>query len=180
MNEWNMNEIESIKEKSTSYLSFVVDKEVFATHVAHITNIVEVPKITKVPRSPDYMEGVINLRGTVLPVIDLKMKFGLGKAEYTSNTCILVSQVKIGDTEVQVGTIVDTVKEVIEIDSSGILPPPHHEGIKGASFINGIVERNDGLLMLLDMNEVFNISEIKLLKKQVDKITKSDKKKKEK
>ena len=98
-----------------SYLSFKLGDELFAANVAKVLNILEMVKITKVPKAPEYMKGVINLRGNVLPVIDTRTKFGMTPTEFTKNTCILVLDIIVDGEDIQVGALVDSVQEVLEI-----------------------------------------------------------------
>ena len=103
-----------------SYLSFKLGDELFAAHVRNVLNILEMTKITKVPRAPDYMLGVINLRGTVLPVIDTRIKFNLPLIEQTVDTCIIVLNAEIEGDSVYVGILVDAVQEVLEVEEDQI------------------------------------------------------------
>ena len=98
-----------------TYLTFKLGKEYFAVNVAKVLTILELKPITKVPNSPNYMRGVINLRGNVLPVIDMRIKFGMPTAEFTQNTCIIVLNVGIDGETVQLGILVDAVDQVLEI-----------------------------------------------------------------
>ena len=166
------NRIEEIKNESNSYLSFRIGDEVFAAHVAHITNIVEVPKITKIPRSPEYMLGVMNLRGTVLPVIDTRIKFGMPSIEVTTNTCILVIDFTVDEEVFHAGIMVDGVREVLEINKAQIMDPPNSGEIKVSEFIYGIVNIDDHLIMLLDINLILNYKEIADMQKQISSIKK--------
>jgi purine-binding chemotaxis protein CheW len=139
-----------------SYLSFKLGEEVFAANVSKVLNILEMTKITQVPRSPSYMKGVINLRGTVLPVIDTRIKFGMSVTEFTANTCILVLDVIIDNESLHVGALVDAVQEVLEIEPSLILPPPNIGSKYKSEFINGMYKLNDTqFIMLLDMDKIF-------------------------
>lgn len=143
-----------------SYLTFKLGKEVFAAHVGKVLNILELVKITEVPQSPDYMKGVINLRGTVLPVIDTRIKFGLSPTEFTKNTCIIVLNVNIEGDEVDVGALVDSVQEVLEVDNNQILPPPSIGTKYKSEFINGMIKMDDHFIMLLNMDKVFSTTDI--------------------
>ena len=107
-----MDELEKLT--LNSYLSFKLGDEIFASNVSKVLNILEMMKITKVPKAPTYMKGVINLRGTVLPVVDTRLKFGMLPIELTTNTCILVLDVKVDEESVHIGAIVDSVQEVLE------------------------------------------------------------------
>jgi purine-binding chemotaxis protein CheW len=165
-----------------SYLSFKLGGETFAANVGKILNILEMTEITKVPKAPDYMKGVINLRGTVLPVVDTRIKFGMPPTEYTNNTCILVMEVEVDGEQVQVGGLVDAVQAVLEIEEDEILPPPSIGSKYRSEFITGIAKIDDKFIMLLNMDRVFSADEIISIKeKTTDTIKiKEEKKKTEK
>jgi len=150
------------KVEINSYLSFNLGTELYATNVKNVINIVELSKITKVPRAPDYMLGIINLRGMVLPVIDARRKFGLPEVDYTVNTCILVLEVVIKNKNVFVGALVDGVKEVLEIEAEEIKDPPSIGFNSGNFFITGVYKKNedDVFIMILDMDSVFSTDDI--------------------
>lgn len=149
---------------SNSYLSFKLEDETFAVSVARVHEILEIPSITKVPKSPDFMTGVINLRGNVLPVIDTRIKFGLDKANFTVDTCIVVLSVVLENDELTIGALVDSVQEVLEISTNEILPSPALGSKYKAEFIEGMVKGKDGFIMMLNIDEVFSIQEINILK----------------
>ena len=107
-----MNVLKKNKEKSISYLSFKIGDEVFATHVLQVNNMVEKPAITKIPKTPDYLPGVINLRGKVLPAIDTRIRFGMSPVEITNNTFNLALNVQSGNAIVLAGALVDPVREI--------------------------------------------------------------------
>lgn len=154
-----------VKIQLNSYLSFKLGDEVFAANVSKVLNILEMTKITKVPKAPDYMKGVINLRGTVLPVIDTRVKFGLTPTEFTTNTCILVLDIDIENDSLHVGALVDAVQEVLEIEPHQILPPPNIGSKYRSEFINGMFKLNEEqFIMLLDMDKVFSVDELMDLK----------------
>ena len=140
-----------------SYLSFKLGDEFFAVHVSKVLNILELVPITRVPKSHESIVGVINLRGSVLAVVDIRLKFKLAHLEYTKDTCILVLQVLIGDEYVDVGAIVDSVHSVIEVDESMIMPPLS-VGVKYKSeFITGVVKQNDRFIMILDIDKIYSL-----------------------
>jgi purine-binding chemotaxis protein CheW len=143
-----------------SFLSFRIGTEVFAANVKNVLNILEMTKITKVPKAPAYMKGVINLRGIVLPVIDSRIKFGIEETEFTSNTCIIVLELHVGAEPIMIGTIVDSVKEVLEIAESEILPPPSIGTNYRSDYLKGMAQSDDGFIMLLDAEKVFASEEI--------------------
>lgn len=152
-----MNELSTL----TSYLSFKLGNEIFAANVGKVLNILEMTKITKVPKAPDYMKGVINLRGTVLPLVDTRIKFGLSATEFTANTCILVLDITIGEESLQVGALVDAVQEVLEIEPQNILSPPNIGSKYHSEFISGMYKVTDEqFIMILDMDRVFSTEEL--------------------
>jgi len=148
------------KNESNSYLTFKLGKENFGAHVSQVLNILEMTKITEVPKTPDYMKGVINLRGMVLPVIDTRIKFGLAETEYTSNTCIVVMDLQLEGETVHIGAIVDEVLSVIEIGEDQIEPPPSIGNQYRSEFIYGMAKVDEEFIMLLDMHKVLNSQEI--------------------
>lgn len=146
--------------KINSYLTFKLGEEEFAAHVGKVLNILEMTKITEVPKSPDYMKGVINLRGSVLPVIDTRIKFGMTPTEYTPNTCIVVMDIDIDGDSIHVGALVDSVQAVLEIDDAQILPPPSIGHKYRSEFIEGVANINETFIMILNMDEVFSSEEV--------------------
>src|SRR5688572_31143374 len=116
--------METSTQTMQSYLTFRLAEELFATNVNKVLEILEIPKITKVPHSPAFMRGVINLRGSVLPVIDARAKFGLSETSDTVNSCIMVLEISMQEQDIKIGAVVDAVQEVIEIAPQEILPAP--------------------------------------------------------
>ncbi len=146
--------------KINSYLTFKLGEEEFAAHVGKVLNILEMTRITEVPKSPDYMKGVINLRGSVLPVIDTRIKFGMTPTEYTPNTCIVVMDIDMDGDSIHVGALVDSVQAVLEIDDAQILPPPSIGHKYRSEFIEGVANINETFIMILNMDEVFSSEEV--------------------
>ena len=147
-------------EASNSYLTFKLGDEEFGAHVNQVLNILEMMKITQVPKTPEYMKGVINLRGSVLPVIDARIKFGLPETEYTSNTCIIVMDLNLDGDTVHIGAIVDEVLSVIEIEENQIEPPPSLGNQYKSEFIQGMAKVEENFVMLLDMQKVLSSKEM--------------------
>lgn len=170
-----MNISEQIK--TDSYLSFRLGDEEYATHVNEVLNILEMTRITKVPKAPEYMKGVINLRGMVLPVIDTRTKFGMPETEYTDKTCIVVMDLELDGELVHVGALVDEVVAVLEIEEGQIEPPPSIGNTYRSDFISGVAKVGDNFIMILDMIKIFSTTEITSLMKTVDKAKKKDEKK---
>lgn len=146
-----------------SFLTFRLGDELFAANVSKVIEILEVPKITKVPRSPEFMRGVVNLRGNVLSVIDSRTKFGLPPTEDTINTCIIVMIVNVEGQDMTLGVIVDAVQEVMEIEEANIQSLPEIGSKYRTEFIDGMVKRNDQFIMILNMNQLFSSNEATIL-----------------
>ena len=147
-------------QKIISYLSFSVGKEHFALNVGRLVNILEMQNITKVPKAPEFMPGIINLRGEVLPVIDTNVKLGFGLTETTKNTCILVIESKISDSKVRFGILVDSVQEVLEIEGERILPSPSIGNKYETKLIIGVVEHKNRFIMIIDINKLLDFNEV--------------------
>lgn len=134
---------------------FRLADEEFGAPIGQVHEILRLVEITRVPRAPRFIEGIINLRGKVIPVIDLRLKFGLEPAEYTEQTCIVV--VDVGSL---VGIIVDTVQEVLDIDAGQIDPPPPLGASVDTSFVLGMGKVKDDVKILLDIDKVLGSDEI--------------------
>ena len=154
-----------------SYLSFRLGHEVFAVNVGKVIEILEVPRITKVPKAPAYMRGVINLRGTVLPVVSSRLKFGLEAASDTVDTCIVVFNINIEGEKVVIGALVDAVQEVFEMDESELLPPPGIGGKYKNEFIRGMAKVDGDFVMVLDVDKIFSNQEIIHLQAELEETT---------
>ncbi len=152
----------NIKE-TRQYLTFKLTDEVFGVDVSQVREILDYIKITKVPQTPDFMCGVINLRGSVVPVVDMNMKFGLKKTERSVNTCIVVMEVALGDEKSVIGALVDSVQEVFEIDSENIEPAPRIGTKLKTEFIKGMGKREDNFIIILDIDKVFSSEELELV-----------------
>jgi purine-binding chemotaxis protein CheW len=145
---------------ATQYLTFVLNKEVFAVDVARVREILEMPVITKVPQVPVFMRGIINLRGNVVPVIDLHLKFGMQEAEQTVNTCIIVVEVTMDGEHIVLGALADSVQEVIEMEPSQIEAAPHIGTHLKTEFLKGMGKHNERFVMILDIDKVFSDAEL--------------------
>jgi purine-binding chemotaxis protein CheW len=152
-------------------LSFRLDEEVFAIDVSKVINILEMSHITRIPKAPGYMKGVINLRGTVLPVIDLRTKFGLPEKEATVDTSIIVLSIHLDGDSVLVGTLVDAVREVLELKTEDIAPSPTIGAKYNSGFIEGMWRTNDKFIMILDIDKVFSTDEVIDFKEQISQTT---------
>jgi purine-binding chemotaxis protein CheW len=144
----------------TQYLTFKLDNEVFALDITKVREVLDFTSVTRVPRTPDYMRGVINLRGSVVPVVDLRLKFGMKKTEQTVNTCIIISEVTVdGDTTV-LGALADSVQEVIDLVPENIAPAPRIGTKLRTEFIKGMGKQNDRFVIILDIDQVFSAGDL--------------------
>lgn len=164
-----MEELTNKKSDSVStFLTFKLGKELFAVDVAKVLTILELKPITKVPNSPNYLRGVINLRGQVLPVIDMRIKFGMEPTEYTEKTCINVLSINIDNETIQLGILVDAVDQVLEIKESEIEESPSIGTKYKTEFIQGMYHLDDGFIMILNIDLIFNTNEL-LISKDLEK-----------
>ncbi len=154
----------------TSYLSFQLGDEMFAADVGKVLEILELCPITKVPRSPDYMRGVINLRGKVLPVLDTRIKFGLSETVDSVDTCIVVLDVDMDGESLHLGALVDSVEEVLELGASDIEPPPSLGSKFNPEYLHGMVKQDDVFIMVLNVDKVFNSNELILAAEATEKV----------
>lgn len=141
---------------TTQFLTFTLADEVFSVDVARVREILEITTITKVPQVPDFMRGVINLRGCVVPVIDLRLKFGMEEADQTVNTCIIVVEVAMDGENIVLGALADSVQEVIEMEPSQIEAAPHIGTHLKTEFIRGMGKHDGRFVMILDIDKVFS------------------------
>ena len=142
------------------FLTFKLAAEVFAVEVAKVREILDVTTITKVPQTPEFMRGVINLRGGVVPVIDLRLKLGMTRTVDTVNTCIIVVEIGIDEETVILGMLADSVQEVFDLEGEQIEPAPRIGTKLNIEFLTGMARHNDNFLMILDIDRVFSSSDL--------------------
>ena len=146
--------------ETTQYLTFKLDDEVFALDVAKVREILDFTTVTKVPQTPDFMRGVINLRGSVVPVIDMRLKFGMSMTEKTVNTCIVVVEISLGTETTILGALADSVQEVVDMEPDQIEPAPKIGTKLNTDFIRGMGKREGKFVMILDIDKVFTTEEL--------------------
>jgi len=142
--------------ETTQYLTFALDEEVFAVDVAKVREILDFTSITKVPQTPDFMRGVINLRGSVVPVVDMRLKFGMSQTEKTVHTCVIVMEIALGGETTIVGSLADSVQEVLELEPGQIEPAPRIGTKLRTEFIKGMGKHNEQFIIILDIDKVFD------------------------
>ena len=149
--------------ETTQYLTFKLGDEVFALDISKVREVLDFTATTKVPRTPEFMRGVINLRGNVVPVVDMRLKFGMTKTEKTVNTCIIIVEISLdGDTTV-LGALADSVQEVIDLEPDKIEPAPRIGTRLKTDFIKGMGKRDDQFIIILDIDKVFSVDELFLV-----------------
>ncbi|MBU2513302.1 chemotaxis protein CheW [bacterium] len=148
---------------TNQYLTFKLSEEIFALDIAKVREVLEFSKVTKVPQTPDMMIGVINLRGSVVPVINLRLKFGMGESERTVNTCIIIIEVSIEDEVTMIGALVDSVNEVMDMDAEDIEPPPKIGTQLKTEFIKGMGKQEERFVIILDIEKIFSMEELAIV-----------------
>ncbi len=147
-------------EDNVQYLTFKLDGESFATEISKVREVLEYTQVTPVPRSPEFMQGVINLRGSVVPVVDLRLQFGMSAAEQTVDSCIIIIEVNIEGTSTVLGALADSVQEVIDLKAEQLEPAPSFGTRIDNDFIQHMGKLEDRFVIVLDMNKVFNLEQI--------------------
>ena len=141
--------------ETAQYITFKLGDELFAINVAQVREVLEVSQITKVPTAPDYMRGVVNVRGKAIPVVDLRLKFGLPATPDTVHTRIVVIELELDGETTVLGGIADSVHEVIELEPGQINPPPRIAMRWRTDLIRGMGRRGEQFIIVLDIQQVF-------------------------
>ena len=141
------------------FLTFTLEDEVYGIEIKYVTEIIGIQSITKVPEVPAYVKGIINLRGKIIPVIDVRLKFGKEPMEYDDRTCIVVIDI----TELSVGLIVDNVDEVLTIDDKDVAAPPTNKTGFENRYIKGIGKAGDRVQLLLDCEKLLKNDEVEII-----------------
>jgi purine-binding chemotaxis protein CheW len=147
----------------TQYLTFLLGDEIFSLEISKVREVLDYTIITRVPRMPAYLQGVINLRGSVVPVVDLRLKFGMPAVDVTVNTCIIIVEAMVNGELVILGLLSDSVQEVLELDQENIKPAPRIGTKLDTRFIKGMGRQNDRFNIILDIDRVFSSDEIDLV-----------------
>jgi len=147
----------------TQYLTFNLAEEVFALDIGKVREVLDFTTVTRVPQTPDFMRGVINLRGNVVPVVDMRRKFGLAATEKTVNTCVIITEVSVDGESTVLGCMADSVQEVLDLEPGQIEPPPRIGTKLNTNFIKGMGKRDEQFIMILDVDQVFSADELALV-----------------
>ena len=148
-----------ITEQEGTYLAFILDNETYGIEILRVREIIGLMDVTTVPQTPEYMKGVINLRGKVIPVIDLRLKFSMQEKEHTDETCVIVVEVN----NTSIGIIVDSVSEVLEITRGEIEESPHFGHDIDTSYIMGLGKVKEKIVILLDIEEILSSEELDMV-----------------
>lgn len=149
-----------VEDSPQQYLTFTLGGEMFAVDILHVKEIIEYGTLTEVPMMPAFIRGVINLRGAVVPVIDLSCRFGNDRSQVGRRTCIVIIEIRDGELSQDVGVVVDAVSEVLDIAATEIEPPPSFGARIRVDFIAGMGKVGGAFVILLDIDRVLNVDEI--------------------
>jgi purine-binding chemotaxis protein CheW len=150
-------------EREGKYLTFTLAEEEYGIGILKIKEIIGMMPITTVPQTPEFVKGVINLRGKVIPVIDLRLRFGIAEIDYTERTCIIVVEIAGQAGTVQIGIVVDSVSEVLNVKGDDIADTPTFGTKLDTEYILGMAKMEGGVKILLDINRVLNTEEVGML-----------------
>jgi purine-binding chemotaxis protein CheW len=154
---------ENVDERQGKYLTFVLDKEEYGIGILKVREIIGILPITSVPQTPPFVKGVINLRGKVIPVVDLRLKFGMSPLDYSEKTSIIVVDVSGASGNIQIGIVVDHVSEVVNIKGEDIENTPTFGTAVDTEYILGMAKIGKGVKILLDIDRVLRGEEVSLL-----------------
>ncbi len=155
-----MEDSEALAAHAGKYLTFKLGDEEYGLEILKVQEIIKIMRVTRVPRTPKFVRGVINLRGKVIPVVDIRLKFGLETHEDTERTCIIVVQINTGTAQVTMSIVVDEVSEVLDIAVEELEPTPEFGSSIDTAFILAMGKIGDKVVMLLDVDKVLTSSEI--------------------
>lgn len=149
--------------ETTQFLTFKLDEEIFSVDISKVREVLDFTTITRVPRTPDFMKGVINLRGSVVPVVDMRLKFGMPATQKSVNTCIIIVEISLDGETAILGALADSVQEVMDLEPDQIEPPPKIGTRLKTEFIKGMGKQDDHFIMILDIDRVFSSDELALV-----------------
>ena len=157
--------VKVMKDREGKYLTFSLAGEEYGIGILKIKEIIGMMPITTVPQTPEFVKGVINLRGKVIPVMDLRLRFGMKEIDYTERTCIIVVEIEGQTGTVQMGIVVDSVSEVLNVKGEDIEKTPTFGAKLNTDYIHGMAKLEGGVKILLDIDKVLCSQEVALLEK---------------
>ena len=160
-----MNEQSRKDGDATQLVTFLLGEEMYGIDIFKIREVIHLQKISTIPNAPKFVKGVINLRGKVIPVMDLRLRFGMEEMEYTDRTCIIVVEIMGTSSTVEIGIVVDSVSEVLNIKGDDIEETPAFGGGLSTDYILGMAKMEGGVKILLDIDKVLDVEDVELLDK---------------
>jgi purine-binding chemotaxis protein CheW len=154
---------EKLSKSLNQYLTFTLDKELYAMDIAKVREVLEYTDITRVPRTPEFLRGVINVRGRAVPVVDMRLKFGLSRTEQTVNTCIIITEVDVDGESTILGALADSVQEVFDLEPDQIEPAPRLGARIKTEFIEGMGKQGEDFIIILNIDKVFSAEELAIV-----------------
>jgi purine-binding chemotaxis protein CheW len=148
-----------LRSSKNKFLTYFLNDEQYGIEISQVREIIAMMKITPVPRTPRYISGVINLRGSIIPVVDTRKRFEMEEIEYTEQTAIIIIEIK----KMSIGFIVDMVEEVLAIEDENISEPPKFGTNVNMEFIKNMARHNDAVVMIMDMEKLFESEELNML-----------------
>ncbi len=148
------------EDSGRQYLTFSLAEEEYGVDILRVQEIKGWTPVTRIPNTPDYMRGVLNMRGTIVPIIDLRMRFNLDEAQYTPTTVVIVLSVMAGDRKRILGVVVDGVSDVVSVSADDIKDTPDFGTAVNTEFIRGLATTNEKMVMLLDIDQLLSIEEL--------------------
>jgi purine-binding chemotaxis protein CheW len=160
--------------ETTQYLTYKLGDEVFALDISKVREVLDFTTVTKVPRTPEFMRGVINLRGSVVPVVDLRLKFGMSRTEKTVNTCVIIVEVTVDGETTVLGALADSVQEVMDLGPNHIEPAPRIGTKLNTEFIRGMGKQDERFIIILDIDKVFSVDELDLIQAKQEEVVRQE------
>lgn len=154
-------EINSI---TNQYLTFTLNKDIYALDISSVREVLELTPITRIPRTPRFMRGVINLRGHAVPVVDMRLKFGMSRTEDTINTCIIIVEIEFDGESTIMGALADSVREVVELTENMIEQAPRMGTTIKTEYIKGMGKQDDEFIIILDISKILSVEELAMIK----------------
>jgi purine-binding chemotaxis protein CheW len=151
-----MSDIETSTTNANQYLTFTLNNEVFGIATGRVLEVLDYTDITPVPQTPEFMCGVINLRGSIVPVVDMHRKFGLPASERTVNSCIIIVSATVDGEQTSIGAVADSVREVLDLDPTTIEETPRMGTRLNTDFIRGVGKHNEEFILLLNIDTIFS------------------------
>lgn len=145
------------------YLTFTLKESLYAMDIAKVREVLEYTEITRVPRTPEFLRGVINVRGRAVPVVDLRLKFGMTRTVPTVNTCIIISEVELDGESTILGALADSVQEVFDLEPDQIEPAPRLGARINSDFIDGMGKQDEDFIIILNIDKVFSAQELSVV-----------------